>query len=114
MPTVKVEPKVWFSTERTFIHWAKLSTVFAATAAVMMASSRSAATDVCGLVVGSASLVLLFHACLKQWKRNRIFKSGGKQYVRVEEFADRFGAILLACSLTTVVFGLVAIPAVGL
>ena len=25
-----------------------------------------------------------------------------------QEFADRFGAILLACSLTTVVFGLVA------
>ena len=31
----------------------------------------------CLLEVGSASLVLLFHACLKQWKRNRIFKSGG-------------------------------------
>mmetsp|Transcript_11568 Transcript_11568/g.21934 ORF Transcript_11568/g.21934 Transcript_11568/m.21934 type:complete len:115 (+) Transcript_11568:58-402(+) len=114
MPTVRVEPKVWFSTERTFIHWAKLATVFAATAAVLTASSSSSATDLCGLVVGAASVILLFHACVKQWKRNRIFKSGGKQFVRVEDFADRVGALLLACSLTCVVFGLVAIPALGL
>ncbi|CAJ1355651.1 unnamed protein product [Effrenium voratum] len=107
MPAVRLEPKVWFSTERTFIHWAKLATVFAGAAAVLLTSSSSPAATISGLIVSLASVAILAHACLKQWRRNRIFKSGGKM-VRVEDFADQAGALLLACCLTVVLLGMLA------
>eukprot|EP00434_Breviolum_minutum_P019054 symbB.v1.2.016798.t1/scaffold1270.1/size227213/10 len=106
MVVVKLEPKVWFSTERTFIHWAKLATVFAAASAVLLTTGETAAVYLSGLVVSFASVAILLHACVKQWKRNRTFKAGGKM-ARVEDFADRGGAILLASCLTLVVIGMV-------
>eukprot|EP00931_Biecheleriopsis_adriatica_P123491 TRINITY_DN98534_c0_g1_i1.p1 TRINITY_DN98534_c0_g1~~TRINITY_DN98534_c0_g1_i1.p1 ORF type:complete len:115 (-),score=22.34 TRINITY_DN98534_c0_g1_i1:89-433(-) len=113
MPTVRVEPKVWFSAERTFIHWMKLSIVFAVSAALLLATSKSTSADICSLIVGIASFAILAHAGRKSYKRFKAFKSGGKQYVPIEDFADRSGAILLATCLTTVVLGMVLIPAFG-
>ena len=69
--------QVWFSTERTFIHWAKLSTVFAAAAAVLLTTGQGRAVAVAGLVVSVASVAILVHACVKQYQRNRSFRAGG-------------------------------------
>mmetsp|Transcript_101358 Transcript_101358/g.182941 ORF Transcript_101358/g.182941 Transcript_101358/m.182941 type:complete len:115 (+) Transcript_101358:32-376(+) len=114
MPTVRVEPKVWFSAERTFLHWAKLAIVFATSSALLLSNSSSAGSDICGLIVGLASLAILGHAGRIQMKRSRALESGGKIFVPVEDFADRKGALLLATCLTTVVLGLVAVPAMGI
>ncbi|CAK9053920.1 unnamed protein product [Durusdinium trenchii] len=105
MVVVKLEPKVWFSTERTFIHWAKLATVFAAASAVLLTSGQSTEVSISGLVVSFASLLILIHAVVKQVRRNRAFREGG-QTAKLEDFADRSGAILLAGCLTLVVIGM--------
>mmetsp|Transcript_29581 Transcript_29581/g.74302 ORF Transcript_29581/g.74302 Transcript_29581/m.74302 type:complete len:203 (+) Transcript_29581:142-750(+) len=39
MKTARVDPKAWFSAERTFLHWAKISVVFAASAALLLAGA---------------------------------------------------------------------------
>mmetsp|Transcript_167071 Transcript_167071/g.531401 ORF Transcript_167071/g.531401 Transcript_167071/m.531401 type:complete len:175 (+) Transcript_167071:72-596(+) len=42
MQAVRVDPKVWFSAERTFLHWAKIAVVFAASATLLITSAGSA------------------------------------------------------------------------
>ena len=96
---------MWFSTERTFIHWAKLATVFALASTVLLTTSRGPAVSIAGLVVSLCSVAILLHACVKQYQRNRSFRAGGKT-ASVEDFADRNGAVLLACCLTLVVLGM--------
>mmetsp|Transcript_116749 Transcript_116749/g.326602 ORF Transcript_116749/g.326602 Transcript_116749/m.326602 type:complete len:207 (+) Transcript_116749:138-758(+) len=39
----RVDPKVWFSAERTFLHWAKISVVFAAAAALLLGVASASA-----------------------------------------------------------------------
>eukprot|EP00930_Biecheleria_cincta_P062147 TRINITY_DN47653_c0_g1_i1.p1 TRINITY_DN47653_c0_g1~~TRINITY_DN47653_c0_g1_i1.p1 ORF type:complete len:115 (+),score=20.37 TRINITY_DN47653_c0_g1_i1:34-378(+) len=113
MPTVRVEPKVWFSAERTYLHWSKLAMVFAASAAVLMSCGDDAASAVCGFVVGTASFVILAYSLFKQVRRSQALKAGSRAYVPMEVFADRRGSLLLATCLTTVVMSLVGIQAFG-
>mmetsp|Transcript_3512 Transcript_3512/g.4713 ORF Transcript_3512/g.4713 Transcript_3512/m.4713 type:complete len:206 (+) Transcript_3512:124-741(+) len=41
MHAVRVDPKIWFSAERTFLHWAKISVVFAAAATLLITTAGS-------------------------------------------------------------------------
>eukprot|EP00411_Alexandrium_monilatum_P115095 CAMPEP_0175673666 /NCGR_PEP_ID=MMETSP0097-20121207/21316_1 /TAXON_ID=311494 /ORGANISM="Alexandrium monilatum, Strain CCMP3105" /LENGTH=143 /DNA_ID=CAMNT_0016980325 /DNA_START=52 /DNA_END=480 /DNA_ORIENTATION=- len=112
MALVKVDPKAWFSTERTFLHWARLAQAFAAICALLLAAWPMTPFVVCGAAVpGMAAIALLLHAYRQHRRRAQALSLG--RGARLEDFADRKGTLLLATSLTTVFVILVAATAAG-
>eukprot|EP00928_Gymnodinium_smaydae_P092678 TRINITY_DN76601_c0_g1_i1.p1 TRINITY_DN76601_c0_g1~~TRINITY_DN76601_c0_g1_i1.p1 ORF type:complete len:116 (-),score=19.42 TRINITY_DN76601_c0_g1_i1:149-496(-) len=112
MATVRVEPKVWFSEERTFLHWAKLSVVIA-TVASLFAGKANADTlglAACAAAVGLLSVTVLGYAYRRHLLRVRALSSGG-QATRVEDFSDSKGGFFLAGALSVAILGIVGLRA---
>mmetsp|Transcript_109008 Transcript_109008/g.307239 ORF Transcript_109008/g.307239 Transcript_109008/m.307239 type:complete len:124 (-) Transcript_109008:251-622(-) len=109
MATVRVEPKVWFSAERTFLHWGKISMVFATIASglAMQFHNGAAFTDaVCAIVMGVAAFFVLIYAYRRHVRRTCALATGGQSAISTQDFADTKGAVLLAGLLTVAVLAM--------
>lgn len=80
------------------MHWAKFTVVLSSVAAVLLNHPKASLRDSCcaSLVCGLA-LLLLLTSYTRHVRRTQALSDG---QVRVKDFADRSGAVLLALTLT--------------
>eukprot|EP00403_Amphidinium_massartii_P035258 CAMPEP_0178438118 /NCGR_PEP_ID=MMETSP0689_2-20121128/35395_1 /TAXON_ID=160604 /ORGANISM="Amphidinium massartii, Strain CS-259" /LENGTH=133 /DNA_ID=CAMNT_0020060445 /DNA_START=8 /DNA_END=409 /DNA_ORIENTATION=- len=109
---VKIDEKVWFSVERTFLHWARLAAILATSAIALATRSESIETGIAAAVVALVGAVVLFWSMRRHQQRLKGLTDGKVQ--NIEDYSDRKGAVFLAASMTLALLAVVICTAVEL
>jgi SPX domain protein involved in polyphosphate accumulation/uncharacterized membrane protein YidH (DUF202 family) len=94
---VKIEPKVFFANERTFLAWLHMAVTIASVSVAILAFSKehSDVSQVYGLILLPLSIVFCAYALYTfQWRRKKIQERDPGPY------DDGFGPVVLASTLT--------------
>lgn len=113
---VKVEPKVFFANERTFLHWLHMATTIGTIAAAILAFavSRNASGGipvmaVLALILLALSMTFILYACyIFTWRMNKIsMKKDGP-------YDDRKGPIVLAATMVVALWCIFVVSCIKL
>mmetsp|Transcript_18350 Transcript_18350/g.33252 ORF Transcript_18350/g.33252 Transcript_18350/m.33252 type:complete len:114 (+) Transcript_18350:69-410(+) len=111
MVSVKLDPKVYFSVERTFLHWARLAAILAASAVALAANANNMVSGLGAVLVAVAASILLCHSIRRH--NQRLSALAARTTSNKEEFGDRKGAKLVAACTTLATVGVVVCTALS-
>ena len=96
---LRMDARVWFANERTFLSWMNMSAILTTFAGGLTVIGEGYATQITGvLILTSSALIFILYAAYMHYHRARNLRKR-----RVTGFEDRFGTSLIFMVMTTAV-----------